>query len=70
MKKTIYFTGVNHQMQQLEAGIKTATDKRDEWLAKNKDVIGKIDSEDIKITPWNGNNQHVMVTIQLTYYPK
>lgn len=70
MKKTIYFTGVNQQMQQLEAGIKTATDKRDAWLSENKDIIGKIDSEDIKITPWHGNNLHVMVTIQLTYYPK
>jgi len=70
MKKTIYFTGTNNQMQQLETAIKTATDKRDAWLSSNKHVIGKIDSEDIKITPWSSNTQHVIVTIRLTYYLK
>lgn len=70
MKKTIYFTGVNHQMGQLEQAIKTATDKRDAWMAANEAKIGKVDNEDIKITPWNGNNAHVMVTIQFTYYLK
>tara|TARA_R110001583_G_scaffold142211_3_gene294487 strand:- start:685 stop:897 length:213 start_codon:yes stop_codon:yes gene_type:complete len=70
MKKTIYFTGVNHQMGQLEKAIQTATDKRDSWIAENEAQIGKVDNEDIKITPWNGNNGYVMVTIQFTYYPK
>ena len=70
MKKTVYFTGVNHQSQQLEAAIKTATDKRDAWLTNNKDEIGKIDYEDIKITTWNANNTNVIATILLTYYSK
>lgn len=70
MKKTIYFTGVNHQMGQLESAIKSATDKRDSWLAENDAEIGKIDKEDLKITSWHQNNSHVMVTIQITYYTK
>ncbi len=70
MKKTEYFTGPNHQMQQLETAIQTAKDKRDVFLEENAKNIAKIDSEDIKITPWNGNNGHVFVTIRLTYYPK
>lgn len=70
MKKTEYFTSANHTMQQLEIAIGTVKVKRDTWLVKNESLIAKIDNEDIKITPWNGNNQHVFVTIQLTYYPK
>ncbi|NER15123.1 hypothetical protein GWK08_16835 [Leptobacterium flavescens] len=70
MKKTIYFTGTNHQIGQLDVAIKTATDKRDTWLMANESKIGKIDNEDIKIIPWNGNNGYVMITILLTYYPK
>lgn len=70
MKKTIYFTGANHPMGQLVTGIKTATDKRDIWLVANKDLIGKIDSEDIKITTWGAQNNNVFATIQLTFYSK
>lgn len=68
MKKTIYFTGTNHQTQQLEQAIKTATDKRDSFLEENKNVIAKIDSEEIIITSWNGSNNNVIPTIKLTYY--
>lgn len=70
MKKTEYFTSVNHTMQQLETAIETVKVKRDTWLAKNERLIAKIDNEDIKITTWNTNNQHVFVTILLTYYPQ
>jgi primosomal protein N'' len=70
MKKTEYFTSANHTVQQLEAAIETVKVKRDTWLAKNESLIAKIDNEDIKFTTWNTNNQHVFVTIQLTYYPK
>ncbi len=70
MKKTEYFTSVNHGIQQLEIAIETVKVKRDNWLAKNGNLIAKIDNEDIKITPWSGNNQYVFVTILLTYYPK
>jgi len=70
MKKTVYFTAPNSGIQQLEAAIQNAVNLRDTWLNENEKNIAKIDNEDIKITPWNGNNQHVMVTILLTYYPK
>jgi hypothetical protein len=70
MKKTVYFTGVNHNTGQLETAIKTATDKRDTFLKENENNIAKIESEDIIITTWNGNNSNVMPTIKLTYYPK
>lgn len=70
MKKTIYFTGTTHRMGELTTEIKAATDKRDAWLSANKDLIGKIDSEDIKITPFGPNDNHVVATIQLTYYSK
>ncbi len=70
MKRTIYFTAPNSTMQKLETAIQNAVNLRDEWLQKNENNIAKIDNEDIKINTWNTNNQHVMVTIQLTYYPK
>ncbi len=70
MKKTVYFTGVNHNIGQLETAIKTATDKRDAFLKENENNIAKIESEDIIITTWNSNHGNVMPTIKLTYYPK
>lgn len=70
MKETIYFTGTNTTMQNLETAIKSVTDKRDIWLDENKSSIVKIDKEDIKIVPWSTNHQNVMVVIQLTYYRK
>lgn len=70
MKKTMYFTGTNHNTGQLEQAIKTATDKRDIFLKENKENIAKIDSEEIIITAWNGNNGNVIPTIKLTYYSK
>ncbi|MEN8185492.1 MAG: hypothetical protein ABFR05_00025 [Bacteroidota bacterium] len=75
MKKTEYFTSINGTFN--AAGLKTCVDdakvKRDDFLAENKSLIGKIDSEDIKIISGNPSNNHinnVMVVIQLTYYPK
>ncbi len=70
MKKNVYFTAPNHTIQQLADAIKNVVEQRDNWVKQNEAKIAKIDNEDIKIIPWNGNNQHVMVTIQLTYYPK
>ncbi len=70
MKKTVYFTGVNHSTAQLDTAIKTATDKRDAFLKENENNIAKIESEDIIFTTWNSNNANVMPTIKLTYYPK
>lgn len=68
MKKTEYFTGVNHGVNQLETAIKTAIVKRDAFLEKNKDLIAKIDDENIIITVTS--NQNVIPVIKLTYYPK
>ncbi|HVA99529.1 MAG TPA: hypothetical protein VNG53_11600 [Bacteroidia bacterium] len=68
MKKTVYFTGMNYNTGQLEEAIKTATDKRDIFLNANGNIIAKIESEDIIITTWNGNNANVIPTIKLTYY--
>lgn len=70
MKKTEYFTGVNHRTDQLELAIKSATDKRDSFLESNKDKIAKIDSEEIILITWQGHNQNVIPTIKLTYYTK
>jgi hypothetical protein len=70
MKKNVYFTAPNHNTQELGVAIKNAVDQRDEWLNINKNSIAKIDNEEIKFVTWNNINQHVMVTIQLTYYPK
>jgi len=70
MKKTEYFTGVNHNTGQLEQAIKTATDKRDSFLETNKEKIAKIESEEIILTTWHGNNGQVIPTIKLTYFPK
>ena len=70
MKKTEYFTSPNSGVAQIEAAIDAAKGKRDAWLEENKNSIAKIDREDIKMTTWNANNQHVFVTILLTYYPK
>lgn len=70
MKKTVYFTGIKHNTDQLEMAIKTATDKRDAFLNKNENNIAKIESENIIITTMAGNNSNVIPTIKLTYYPK
>ncbi|MBF04821.1 MAG: hypothetical protein CMP76_16185 [Flavobacterium sp.] len=70
MKKTEYFISVNHNTGQLEQAIKNATEKRDIWIKENEDLIGKVDSEDIKINTWSGNNSNVIITIRFTYYPK
>ncbi len=70
MKKTEYFTSPNSTMQQIEIAIDAAKQKRDSWLERNKNSIAKVDREDIKMSIWNANNQHVFVTILLTYYPK
>ena len=70
MRKTIYFTSEIRQAGQLTEAIKTATEKRDEFLSDNIDQIGQIDFEDIKITPLSGNRPNVVVTIMLAYYPK
>jgi hypothetical protein len=71
MKKTIYFTGTATLASNLEAAIKAVTDKRDKWLNEYGATIGKIDNEDLKIVQWFIPNQaHVIVTIQLTYFPK
>lgn len=71
MKKTIYFTGqVSIQMTHIESNINHAINKRDAWITANESKIGKIDFEDIKITPYGVNHNFIMVTIQLTYYPK
>lgn len=70
MKKTVYFTGVNYNTAQLEAAIKTATDKRDAFLKENENNIAKIENEEIIITTWNGSNTNVIPTIKLTYYPQ
>ncbi|MDA0176254.1 hypothetical protein OOZ35_01985 [Mesoflavibacter profundi] len=70
MKKTEYFVGVNHNTNQLELAIKTATDKRDSFLKINKEIIAKIDNEEIILTTWQGHNQNVIPTIKLTYYTK
>ncbi len=70
MKKTVYFTGVNHQTSQLEQAIKTAVDKRDSFLRENEGYIAKIENEDMMITQWNGNNSNVIPVIKLTYYLK
>ena len=56
-------------MANLEGAIRSSTDKRDNWLAENQNLIAKIEKEDIKIVPWNSNNGNVFVVIQLTYYP-
>jgi len=68
MKKTEYFTGVNHNVNSLETAIKTATDKRDTFIKDNKDIIAKIDCEDIIITMTQ--NQNLIPVIKLTYFPK
>lgn len=68
MKRTIYFTAPNHNIQELEVAVQNAVKKRDIWINENRNIIAKIDNEDIKITPWG--NSYVVVTILLTYYPK
>ena len=70
MKKTIYFTGTNHKTPQLHVAIKTATDKRDDFLKNNKSTITKIEGEELIITTWANYNANVIPTIKLTYYPK
>lgn len=70
MKKTVYFTSKNQAAQQVEIAIQEAITKRDSWLSQNNNIIAKIDNEDIKFMNWNSANQHVIVTILLTYYPK
>lgn len=71
MKRTVYFTEPgNHPTSQIKTIIKKITDRRDDWLRENENIIGRIDSEDIKIVPWNGNNQYIIIVIKLTYYPK
>lgn len=70
MQKTIYFTGVGRLIGQLSSEISTVTQIKDEWVKDNLSKIGKIEREDIKITPYGGNNGHAIVVLQLTYYSK
>lgn len=69
MKKTVYFTSKNHAAQNTEQAIQDAVNKREAWLTENKDIVAKIDNEDLKFSNWN-NGQHVFAIILLTYYPK
>lgn len=70
MKKTIYFTSSEYAMHNFEKGVKSVTDKRDDWLTENNGLIGKIDSEDIKIIPHGPDNSSFRIIIQLSIYPK
>lgn len=75
MKKTEYFAS-NHGAfngQGLETCIENAKQKRDVFFEENKEIIAKIDREDIKVVSGNPSNNYinnVMVIIQVTYYTK
>lgn len=75
MKKTEYFAS-NHGAfsgQGIETCIKSAKQKRDEFLEENKEIITKIDREDIKVISGNASNIHtqqIIVIIQVTYFTK
>jgi len=73
MKKTEYFTSEHQMFTSLDVCVEDAKLKRDNFLEENKEIIAKIDSEDIKVISGNPSNNHlhnVMVIIRLTYYPK
>ena len=70
MKRSVYFTGVNHSTGQLEKAIESVVIKRDSWLKENEDVIGKIESESLQIITWSSNNNNAIPVIQITYYLK
>jgi len=67
MKKTQYFVGPNQAMNQFPQAVHTAVQLRDQFLTENKDKIAKIEEEDLFVTKW-ANDQHVFVTIKLSYY--
>lgn len=70
MKRTVYFSSPNRQIGHWNTAMNEVTSLRDDWLLKNKPIIGKIDREDLKCTHTNSNNSAIILTIQLTYYPK
>jgi hypothetical protein len=69
MKKTEYFIGSYVQHNQIESSIKIAINRRDEFIEKNKDSIGKVDCEAIQIVAL-GNTNTAQAIISLSYYPK
>lgn len=69
MKKTIYFVGTASQFGQIKSTIDSAIQQRDEFLEENKNLIVKIDNEDISFIT-QSNTQSVIGIIKLTYYPK
>lgn len=68
MKKTEYFLA-QVVWNQTEIGIKQVTEKRNLFIEKNKEIIGKIDEEDLKIEYMQGTNQ-ILFVIKLTYFTK